>query len=43
MREEKRKDKYDDEKFLVVFDLENVITLPKAEVDCFFYKCNFVD
>ena len=38
MRENKKKDKDSDEIFLVIFDLENVITLPKAEVSGFFYK-----
>lgn len=40
MRAEKNRDKLiDGEKsLLVVFDLENVITLPKAEVGSFFYK-----
>ena len=38
MRKEKEKDKMNKEatSLLVVFDLENVITLPKAEVDSFF-------
>ena len=38
MRKEKEKDKINKEatSLLVVFDLENVITLPKAEVDSFF-------
>ena len=40
MREEKKKDKLieDEKSLMVVFDLENVITLPKAEVGSFFYK-----
>ena len=40
MREEKNRDKSidDDKSLMVVFDLENVITLPKAEVGSFFYK-----
>ena len=40
MRAEKAKDKANSDKntLLVVFDLENVITLPKAEVGSFFYK-----
>ena len=40
MREEKNKDKDKLIKncLLVVFDLENVITLPKADVGSFFYK-----
>ena len=40
MREEKKKDKLlnNTKCLLVVFDLENVITLPKAEVGSFFYK-----
>ena len=39
MREEKKKDKASgDKKMLVVFDLENVINLPKAEISSFFYK-----
>ena len=38
MRKEKEKDKMNKEatSLLVVFDLENIITLPKAEVDSFF-------
>ena len=40
MRAEKAKDKANSDKntLLVVFDLENVITLRKAEVGSFFYK-----
>ena len=40
MRKEKEKDKMNKEatSLLVVFDLENAITLPKAEVGSFFYK-----
>ena len=40
MRSEKDRDKKDDteSKIMVVFDLENVITLPKADVGSFFYK-----
>ena len=40
MQEEKKKDKLlnNTKCLLVVFDLENVITLPKAEVGSFFYK-----
>ena len=41
MREKKDKDKLlikDENYLLVVFDLENVITLPKADVRSFFYK-----
>ena len=40
MREEKKKDKLlnNTKCLLVVFDLENVITFPKAEVGSFFYK-----
>lgn len=40
MRAEKSKDKSSSEKntLLVVFDLENVINVPKAEVGSFFYK-----
>ena len=40
MRAEKAKDKANSDKntLLVVFDLENVITLPKVEVGSFFYK-----
>ena len=40
MREEKNKDKLitNENCLLVVFDLENVITLPKADVESFFYK-----
>ena len=42
MRKEKGKDKMNKEvtSLLVVFDLENVITLPKAEVCSFFIKEN---
>ena len=38
MREEKKKDKEDGSILLVIFDLENVVTLPKADVSSFFYK-----
>ena len=40
MREEKKRDKENttSTSCLVVFDLENVITLPKADVSSFFYK-----
>ena len=40
MSAEKAKDKANSDKntLLIVFDLENVITLPKAEVGSFFYK-----
>ena len=42
MREENNKDKYklitNENGLLVVFDLENVITLPKADAGSFFYK-----
>ena len=40
MRAQKAKDKANSDKntLLVVFDLENVITLPKVEVGSFFYK-----
>ena len=38
MRNEKKRDKESKDVFLVVFDLENVITLPRAGVECFFYK-----
>ena len=42
MRQEKKSDKLsittDESKLLVTYDLENVITLPKAEVGSFFYK-----
>ena len=39
MQKEKTKDKLNgNENLLVVFDLENVINLPKAEVGSFFYK-----
>ena len=39
MREEKSKDKDSESDLcIVMFDLENVITLPKAEISSFFYK-----
>ena len=40
MRKEKRKDKLNGNEncLLVVFNLENVINLPKAEIGSFFYK-----
>ena len=40
MRSEKNKDKVSckGNKLMIVFDLQNVITLPKAEVSSFFYK-----
>ena len=40
MRKEKEKDNSKRTSLLVVFDLENVITLPKAEVGSFFIKEN---
>ena len=38
MREEKSKENTNENCLLVVFDLENVITLPKADIGLFFYK-----
>ena len=40
MRNEKGKDKINqsDDTIMVIYDLENVITLPEAEVGIFFYK-----
>ena len=38
MREEKNRDKGSEEILLVLFDLEKVVTLPKADISCFFSK-----
>ena len=38
MREEKGRDKEEEDILIVVFDLQNVVTLPKAEISSFFYK-----
>ena len=38
MRNEKEKDKKNEEILLLSFDLQNVVTLPKADVGSFFYK-----
>ena len=40
MRSEKKKDKENctENNLMIVFNLENVITLPKADVSSFFYK-----
>ena len=38
MRNDRDADRKDKDKFVVCFDLENVITLPKAEMSSFFYK-----
>ena len=38
MREEKKRDKENENILIVVFDLQNVVTLPKAEISSFFYK-----
>ena len=38
MRKERQQDRDDKTNLIVSFDLENVITCPKAETSCFFYK-----
>ena len=38
MREARQQDRDDKTNLVVSFDLENVITCPKAETSCFFYK-----
>ena len=38
MRNDRNVDRKDKDKFVVCFDLENGITLPKAEISSFFYK-----
>lgn len=38
MREERRTDRNNKDKLVVSFDLQNVITCPKAEISSFFYR-----
>ena len=38
MREQRRLDRDDKDKLVISFDLENVITCPKAEISSFFYR-----